>query len=38
MSGINGIYHIILPTADIIPTLTATGSKDYIAMEVLKLY
>jgi DNA (cytosine-5)-methyltransferase 1 len=31
MSGINGIYRIILPTADIIPTLTATGSKDYIA-------
>jgi DNA (cytosine-5)-methyltransferase 1 len=31
MSGINGVYRIILPTADIIPTLTATGSKDYIA-------
>ncbi|WP_332863115.1 DNA cytosine methyltransferase [Pannus brasiliensis] len=31
MSGINGIYRVILPTADIIPTLTATGAKDYIA-------
>ncbi|UKO96730.1 DNA cytosine methyltransferase [Nostoc sp. UHCC 0870] len=31
MTGINNIYRIILPTADIIPTLTATGSKDYIA-------
>lgn len=31
MAGINGIYRIILPTADIIPTLTATGSKDFIA-------
>jgi DNA (cytosine-5)-methyltransferase 1 len=31
MTGINGIYRIILPTADIIPTLTATGAKDYIA-------
>jgi DNA (cytosine-5)-methyltransferase 1 len=25
MTGINGIYRIILPTADIIPTLTATA-------------
>jgi DNA (cytosine-5)-methyltransferase 1 len=31
MTGINGTYRIILPTADIIPTLTATGAKDYIA-------
>ncbi|HLP92278.1 MAG TPA: DNA cytosine methyltransferase [Nostocaceae cyanobacterium] len=31
MTGINGVYRIILPTADIIPTLTATGGKDYIA-------
>ncbi|MFM6008925.1 MAG: DNA cytosine methyltransferase [Sphaerospermopsis kisseleviana] len=31
MTGINDIYRIILPTADIVPTLTATGSKDYIA-------
>ncbi|MBD2596820.1 DNA cytosine methyltransferase [Nostoc spongiaeforme FACHB-130] len=31
MTGINNIYRIILPTADIIPTLTATGAKDYIA-------
>lgn len=31
MTGINNIYRIILPTADIVPTLTATGAKDYIA-------
>ncbi|MBD0386881.1 MAG: DNA cytosine methyltransferase [Nostoc sp. C3-bin3] len=31
MTGINDIYRIILPTADIVPTLTATGAKDYIA-------
>ncbi|MTJ08877.1 DNA cytosine methyltransferase [Anabaena sp. UHCC 0204] len=31
MTGINNIYRIILPTADIFPTLTATGGKDYIA-------
>ncbi|MBD2138283.1 DNA cytosine methyltransferase [Anabaena sp. FACHB-1237] len=31
MTGINNIYRIILPNADIFPTLTATGSKDYIA-------
>lgn len=31
MTGINDIYRIILPTADIMPTLTATGAKDYIA-------
>lgn len=31
MTGINNIYRIIFPTADIIPTLTATGCKDYIA-------
>jgi DNA (cytosine-5)-methyltransferase 1 len=31
MTGINDIYRIILPTADIFPTLTATGAKDYIA-------
>ncbi len=31
MTGINDIYRIILPTADIFPTLTATGGKDYIA-------
>jgi DNA (cytosine-5)-methyltransferase 1 len=35
-SGINGIYRIILPTADIIPTLTATGAKDYIATKVIE--
>jgi len=27
MTGINDIYRIILPTADIFPTLTATGGK-----------
>ncbi|AFY49462.1 DNA-methyltransferase Dcm [Nostoc sp. PCC 7524] len=31
MTGINNIYRIILPAADIVPTLTATGAKDYIA-------
>jgi len=31
MTGINDIYRIILPHADIMPTLTATGGKDYIA-------
>ncbi len=31
LTGINGIYRIILPNADIIPTITATGSKDFIA-------
>ncbi|MDH6075618.1 DNA cytosine methyltransferase [Umezakia ovalisporum] len=31
MTGINDIYRIILPHADIVPTLTATGAKDYIA-------
>lgn len=31
MTGINDIYRIILPNADIMPTLTATGGKDYIA-------
>jgi DNA (cytosine-5)-methyltransferase 1 len=30
-SGINGIYRVFLPHSDIIPTLTATGTKDYIA-------
>ena len=30
-AGINGIYRIFLPHSDIIPTLTATGNKDYIA-------
>lgn len=31
MSGINGIYRIFLPNSAIIPTLTATGAKDFIA-------
>ncbi|MBX9259463.1 DNA cytosine methyltransferase [Desmonostoc muscorum CCALA 125] len=35
MTGINDIYRIILPTADIVPTLTATGAKDYIATEAI---
>ena len=30
-SGINGIYRIFLPHSDIVPTLTATGTKDCIA-------
>ncbi|MCL1474128.1 DNA (cytosine-5-)-methyltransferase [Argonema antarcticum] len=30
-TGINGVYRIFLPHSDIIPTLTATGNKDYVA-------
>ncbi|MFB2838340.1 DNA cytosine methyltransferase [Floridanema evergladense] len=30
-TGINGVYRVFLPHSDIIPTLTATGNKDYIA-------
>ncbi|OCR01238.1 DNA (cytosine-5-)-methyltransferase [Oscillatoriales cyanobacterium USR001] len=30
-TGIHGIYRIFLPHSDIIPTLTATGAKDYVA-------
>ncbi|MGD1805389.1 DNA (cytosine-5-)-methyltransferase [Dapis sp. BLCC M126] len=30
-SGINGIYRIFLPHSEIVPTLTATGTKDCIA-------
>ncbi|HEY9850240.1 MAG TPA: DNA (cytosine-5-)-methyltransferase [Leptolyngbyaceae cyanobacterium] len=30
-TGINGIYRVFLPHSDIIPTLTATDNKDYIA-------
>jgi DNA (cytosine-5)-methyltransferase 1 len=33
MTGINNVYRIILPIADIFPTLTATGGKDYVATE-----
>jgi len=32
-SGINGIYRIYLPQSDIYSTLTATGTKDYVATE-----
>ncbi|MDE5104580.1 MAG: hypothetical protein O4807_16945 [Trichodesmium sp. St19_bin2] len=31
-SVINDIYRIFLPHSDIVPTLTATGTKDCIAM------
>ncbi|MDB9315864.1 DNA cytosine methyltransferase [Spirulina sp. CS-785/01] len=31
MSGINGVYRIILPNCDVVPTLTATGSKNFYA-------
>jgi len=30
-SGINGVYRIFLPQSEMIPTLTATGAKDFIA-------
>ncbi|NEN93547.1 MAG: hypothetical protein F6K48_33600 [Okeania sp. SIO3H1] len=30
-SGINGIYRIFLPHSEIVLTLTATGTKDFIA-------
>ena len=30
-SGVNGIYRIFLPHSEIVPTLTATGTKDCIA-------
>jgi DNA (cytosine-5)-methyltransferase 1 len=31
LSGINGIYRIFLPNSEMIPTLTATGARDFIA-------
>jgi DNA (cytosine-5)-methyltransferase 1 len=34
-SGINGIYRVFLPNSEMIPTLTATGAKDYIATKTL---
>jgi DNA (cytosine-5)-methyltransferase 1 len=34
-SGINGIYRVFLPNSEMIPTLTATGAKDYIATKIL---
>lgn len=30
-TGINGVYRIFLPHSDMIPTLTATGAKDFVA-------
>lgn len=35
MSGINGIYRIFLPNSEIIPTLTATGARDFIATKTI---
>lgn len=32
-SGINGIYRVYLPHSNIFSTLTATGTKDYIALQ-----
>lgn len=29
--GIDGVYRVFLPNSEMIPTLTATGSKDYVA-------
>lgn len=34
--GINGVYRVFLPHSDIIPTLTATGTKDCVAMIPIK--
>ncbi len=31
LAGINGVYKIFLPNSDIITTLTATGTRDFIA-------
>jgi DNA (cytosine-5)-methyltransferase 1 len=36
-AGINGIYRIYLPSSVIFSTLTATGTKDYIATKYLDL-
>ncbi len=30
-AGINGVYRVFLPSSDAIPTLTATGMKDFLA-------
>lgn len=30
-AGIGGVYRVFLPSSEMIPTLTATGTKDYIA-------
>lgn len=35
-AGINGLYRIFLPSSDAIPTLTATGTNDFIATVSLK--
>lgn len=32
-SGINGIYRVFLPNSDVFSTLTATGTRDYIAIK-----
>ena len=32
-AGINGIYRVYLPHSNIFSTLTATGTKDYIALK-----
>jgi DNA (cytosine-5)-methyltransferase 1 len=34
-SGINGIYRVFLPQSEVFSTLTATGSKDYIATQTI---
>ena len=34
-SGINGVYRIFLPSSEMIPTLTATGAKDFIATKMI---
>ncbi|MDC0832678.1 DNA cytosine methyltransferase [Geitlerinema sp. CS-897] len=31
MSGIDGVYRIVMPNSDVVPTLTATGTKNFYA-------
>ncbi|MEM9543843.1 MAG: DNA cytosine methyltransferase [Cyanobacteria bacterium P01_E01_bin.42] len=35
MSGIFGVYRIILPSSDVVPTITATGTKNFYATKSL---
>ena len=35
-SGINGMYRVYLPTSNIFPTITATGTKDVLALKTVE--
>jgi DNA (cytosine-5)-methyltransferase 1 len=35
-AGINGLYRIYLPNSNIFPTLTATGTKDVVALKTIE--